>query len=58
MWRQGDFFIAAVAGIPADADRLKHGILVEGARIGEDWGHPGFPQETWMSQAALRSSWG
>jgi hypothetical protein len=34
MWRQGDVFIAAVAAIPAEADRLKHGILVEGEATG------------------------
>ncbi len=34
MWRQGDVFIAPIAAIPAEADRLKHGILVEGEATG------------------------
>jgi hypothetical protein len=34
MWRQGDVFIAPVATIPAWADRLKHGTLVEGEATG------------------------
>jgi hypothetical protein len=34
LWRQGDVFLAAVAAIPAEADRLKHGTLVEGEVTG------------------------
>jgi hypothetical protein len=34
MWRQGDVFIASITSIPAGADRLKHGVLVEGEATG------------------------
>lgn len=34
MWRQGDVFMAAVEGIPEQAQKLDHGVLAEGEMTG------------------------
>lgn len=34
MWRQGDIFMAALAEIPEQAEKMNHGILAEGEITG------------------------